>query len=278
MPTDLSEFRVGSSLSIIIPTWQEAPLIGDAVRSARRLGDEVIVVDGRSPDGTAARAAEAGAKVILAPKGRGVQLHAGAIAARGNVLLFLHADARLPARARLAIFAHLKDPRVIGGNFLIRFWPESWFTRLLVPANDRRRRLTHRFYGDSGIFVRRPNYFRLGGFEPWPVMHDYAFSARMHRAGRTAYIRDPAVLASARRFEGRELRTLARWVAIQGLYWLFVPPRVLGRLYPDVRGDRPQQFIEEWRSVASETEVSSGGAGRRLPSRVRPHRPPVLQS
>jgi glycosyltransferase involved in cell wall biosynthesis len=252
----------GSSLSIIIPTWQEAPLIGDAVRSARPLGDEVIVVDGRSPDGTAARAAEAGAKVILATKGRGVQLHAGAIAARGDALLFLHADARLPAQARLAILAHLGDPRVIGGNFLIRFWPESWFTRLLVPANDRRRRLTHRFYGDSGIFVRRLDYFRLGGFKPWPVMHDYAFSARMHRAGRTAYIRDPAVLASARRFEGRELRTLARWIAIQGFYWLFVPPRVLGRLYPDVRGERSREFIDHWRGIAETKRFQLGGIER----------------
>jgi glycosyltransferase involved in cell wall biosynthesis len=94
-------------LSIIIPSWNEAPLIVDAVNSAQRVADEVIVVDGHSSDQTAQLAKAAGARVILANKGRGTQLHAGALAATGEVLLFLHADAlatRGPQRAGAEFF------------------------------------------------------------------------------------------------------------------------------------------------------------------------------
>ncbi len=235
------------SLSVIIPAWDEAPLIADAVRCAGRIGDEVIVVDGGSRDDTAATAKGAGARVISAPKGRGIQLHAGALAADGDALLFLHADARLPVAAKDAIVNSLADPRVIGGNFLIRFLPESWFTRLLVPSNDLRRRLTRRYYGDSGIFIRSAAYRELGGFRPFPLMEDYEFSARMERSGRCAYIREVSVYASARRFRGREVRTLLLWMALQLLYWLGVPPHILARAYPDVRGEHPRRFIAECR-------------------------------
>jgi hypothetical protein len=136
---------------------------------------------------------------------------------------------------------------VIGGGFYVRFLPQSWFTRILEPANSLRRRLSRGYYGDTGIFVRRSVYHALGGPEPWPVMHDYDFSRRMERAGRCAYIRDPCIWASARRFRGREIRTLLTWLAIQGLYRLGVPPRILGWGYPDVRGrpDEERAFIAE---------------------------------
>lgn len=237
------------SISVIVPTWQEQPLIADAVGWARRLGDEVIVVDGGSSDGTVASARDAGAAVIVTGKGRGPQLHAGACSARGDILLFLHADARLPPSARGAILEALSDPGVIGGNFLIRFLPESWFTSRLVPLNDLRRRVTKRYYGDSAIFIRRSAYDHLGGFPPFPLMEDYAFSARMERAARCAYIRHVPVHASARRFRGRELRTVARWMTIQILYWCRVPAWILARGYPDRRGGEPEQFIRLWRET-----------------------------
>jgi rSAM/selenodomain-associated transferase 2 len=231
------------ALSIVIPAWNEARLIADAVQGAARIADEVIVVDGGSEDGTAQLAGAAGARVLAAPKGRGAQLHAGARAARGEVLLFLHADVRLPPAARTAILERLADPQVIGGNFLIEFLPASWFTHLLAPLNDLRRAITRRYYGDSGIFVRRTAYHALGGFRPYPLMEDYDFSSRMERAGRCAYIREIRVMASARRFQGRELRTLFCWMSLQLLYWLGVPPHRLYRAYPDVRADDAGDFI-----------------------------------
>jgi GT2 family glycosyltransferase len=97
---------------------------------------------------------------------------------------------------------------VLGGNFLLRFLPESWFTHFLVPSNDLRRRLMKRYYGDSGIFIRRDTYFALGGFRPIPLMEDYDLSRQLENAGRCVYIREPSIYASARRFKSRELRTL----------------------------------------------------------------------
>lgn len=231
-------------LSIVIPAWNEAPLIADAVACAQAIADEVIVADARSPDRTAEEAAGAGAIVVQAErKGRGPQLLAGAAAATGDVLLFLHADARLPPRARRAIEDALASPRCPGGAFYIRFLPRSWFTRALEPANDLRRAITRRYYGDTGVFVRASVYRELGGHRPWRVMHDYEFSGRLEAAGPCAYIRDPCIWADSRRFEGREIRTLLNWILVQSLYRIGVPPILLGPLYPDVRGYQPQRFI-----------------------------------
>jgi rSAM/selenodomain-associated transferase 2 len=222
-------------------------LIADAIARARELADEVIVVDGRSGDGTPFHARAAGAKVIATAKGRGIQLHAGARAARGDVLLFLHADARLPATAREAILQALADPAVIGGNFLIEFLPQSWCARALAQLNDARRKLMRRYYGDSAIFIRRDAYHALGGFKPWPLMEDYEFSGRMENAGRCAYIREVPVLASARRFRGREIRVLLLWTLILMLYWIGVPPRLLALAYRGRRADDPDAFLRAYR-------------------------------
>lgn len=233
-------------LTVIIPTWNEAPLIANAVDCARLLAEEVIVADGGSTDGTAEIARAVGCRVVASAKGRGVQVAAAARVAMGDVLLVLHADARLPPSARRAIERALADPTVPGGNFLVRFLPESRFTRVLVPFNDVRRRVTRRYYGDSAIFVRAEACRRLGPVLPWKVMMDYEYSARLESLGRGAYIREPAVWVSSRRFQGREGRTVLTWFAIQTLYRLGVPPRLLERLYPDMREREPGRFVRDW--------------------------------
>ncbi|GAC1579472.1 MAG: TIGR04283 family arsenosugar biosynthesis glycosyltransferase [Polyangiales bacterium] len=228
-------------LSIIIPTWCEAEGIGQAVRAAREVagddGDEVLVVDAGSPDDTAAVAKEAGAVVLSSGKGRGVQLHRGACAATGDTLLFLHADARLPAEARAAMERALADREIEGGNFRLRFVPETRAARIFSVANDLRRRVLGVYYGDSAPFVRRDTYHRLGGFPPLPLFEDYVFLRRMESDVRTAYVRHPAVEASARRFAEAPLRTLALWGALQGLYSLGASPQRLAHLYRS-RGNR----------------------------------------
>lgn len=241
-----------SRISVIIPTWNERPLIEDAILRARDIGDEVIVSDGGSPDGTARAAATTGACVVTGPKGRGRQLNLGAASARGDILLFLHADARLPGSARGAMLKALSDRSIIGGGFYVKFLPASWFTRLLEPANDLRRRVSRTYYGDTGIFVRASAYENLGGFRDWPIMHDFDFTKRMERSGPCAYIREPQIYASARRFRGSELRTLATWLSIRGLYLLGCSPHWLARLYPDVRGCDPEKFLHEARNALAD--------------------------
>ncbi len=224
-------------VSVVIPTWCEADTIVGAVESARRICDEVLVADAGSSDKTAELAARAGARVVQAPKGRGPQLDAGARAARGEALLFLHADARLPAAARTAIAKALADPAVLGGNFRVRFDADGAWARFFTWANDVRRRRMRIYYGDSAIFLRRAAYDQLGGFRPLPLFEDYDLVRRLERLGRTVYVRDVTVSASARRFESAPFRTMALWAGLQLLYSLGVPAKFVARLYPDRRAD-----------------------------------------
>jgi rSAM/selenodomain-associated transferase 2 len=206
------------------------------VQTAGSIADEVIVADASSADGTADVARAAGARVIsIDRKGRGPQLHAGALAAKGDVLLFLHADAQLRQGARDAILRALDDPGVVGGNFYLRFWPEGRFARVFTWANHLRRRWLRIYYGDSAIFVRRDIYEELGGFRALPILEDYELVRRLERRGKTVYVQHVEVLASARRFSARPLRTLLLWVLIQALYMAGVHPDRLARLYADLR-------------------------------------------
>jgi rSAM/selenodomain-associated transferase 2 len=222
-------------ISVIIPAFQEATQIAEVVACAREVGDEVLVVDAGSPDGTAALARAAGARVLQSPKGRGPQLDAGARAALGEVLLFLHADTRLPGTARAALEEALDVPEVEGGNFFLRFVPGSRLTRLYDVLYDVRRRWLGIYYGDSALFVRRSVYDVLGGFRPLPILEDYEFIRRLERRGRTRYVRHVEAHTSTRRFARRPLWTLFIWTAVQGLYLLGVPPQRLARLYADLR-------------------------------------------
>jgi rSAM/selenodomain-associated transferase 2 len=227
------------SIAVIIPTWCEVADIEAAVRSAGAIGDEVVVADAGSPDGTAAAARRAGAKVVQAARGRGPQLDAGARASQADVLLFLHADARLPQEAREAIQVALACDAVAGGNFMLRFEPEGYAARLFGRANHLRRRWLKIYYGDSALFMRRSVYAALGGFRPLPIFEDYELIRRFERAHDTAYIEHVEVRASARRFERAPLRSLGLWAGLQLLFSAGVSPHVLSRWYADVRLDPP---------------------------------------
>jgi rSAM/selenodomain-associated transferase 2 len=224
------------SLSIIIPTLDEAHAIGatlDALRAVRG-SVEVLVVDGGSRDGTLELLRARGVRVVEGARGRGQQMHAGACAARGRVLWFLHADTQPPAEACERIAEALGDPQVVGGNFHVRFDGALRAARFLTWLYTRLRRLGL-CYGDSAIFVRRDAYLRVGGFKSFPIFEDLDLVRQLRRAGRMAHI--PAtVITSSRRFEGRSFAlTFARWSVLQILYWLGVPPRTLGRMYAPVR-------------------------------------------
>ncbi|HEX8474175.1 MAG TPA: TIGR04283 family arsenosugar biosynthesis glycosyltransferase [Pyrinomonadaceae bacterium] len=226
-----------ASLSIIIPTLNEAHAIGATLEAARRVRGrvEVIVVDGGSTDATAEIARRSGAHVVACERGRGLQMHMGAGAARGEVLLFLHADTTAPHDAAERINEALaRDAEAVGGNFQIQFDGERRAARFLTWLYPQLRRLGLS-YGDSGIFVRASVYREVGGFEPFPIFEDLDLVRRLKRRGRMIHLATP-VVTSSRRFEGRSFAlTFARWSILQMLYWIGVHPRVLARLYAPVR-------------------------------------------
>ena len=221
-------------VSVIIPTLDEAlelpPLIAQLQLEPELA--EIVVADGGSSDGTAVIAERLGVRVVASPRGRGQQLRAGAAAASGEVLLFLHADSVFPAGGLAAITAALvQNPEAPGGNFTLVFDGESRFARWLTGfyASIRRFGL---YYGDSGIFVRRTVYDAIGGIKPIALMEDYEFVRRLERAGPTIRIEEPPLVTSSRKFTGRRAAAIvAGWLLIHLLYALGISPARLARLY-----------------------------------------------
>jgi rSAM/selenodomain-associated transferase 2 len=225
-------------VSIVIPTLDEGDRIAATLESIGRLrtgvGVEILLVDGGSRDETVAIAERHGARVLSAERGRGGQLHAGACAARGTVLWFIHADTHPPSDGLERIMEALKDERVVAGNFALTFDAGGPPARFLTWLYPRLRRLGIR-YSDSTLFVRREAYLQSGGFRPLPIFEDLDLLRRLRRLGRFASV-PSAVITSARNFQGRSFAPVfARWTALQVLYWLGVSPRVLGRFYGRAR-------------------------------------------
>jgi rSAM/selenodomain-associated transferase 2 len=221
-------------VSVVIPTLDEADRLGPLLEALLREPElaEIVVADGGSTDGTPAQARALGARVIGTERGRGQQLRAGAEAARGEILLFLHADSGFPAGGLRALCAALdRDPRAPGGNFRVVFDGGSRFARGLTLAYPWLQYFTL-YYGDSGIFVRRSVYESIGGIKPIPIMEDYDFVRRLERAGPTCRVEQPTLTTSSRKFEGRRATAIVwGWVLIHVLYWLGVSPERLARLY-----------------------------------------------
>ena len=228
--------KMRPALSIIIPALDEAHSIGATLDTLQEVRGrvEVIVVDGGSRDGTIEILRARGVRLIESGRGRGLQMHAGAEHARGHVLWFLHADTIAPAEAAERISEALSDARVVGGNFRVRFDGPTAAARFLTWLYPHLRKFGL-CYGDSGIFVRRDIYERVGGFKPFPIFEDLDLVRRLRRTGSVTQI--PAtVVTSSRRFEGRSFAlTFARWSILQVLYWIGIPPRRLARMYAPVR-------------------------------------------
>lgn len=233
-------------VSIIIPTFNEQHTITRTLEALGKLRGsfEVVVVDGTSDDETLAiveRRAASGEvnnslRVITSERGRGAQMHAGACAARGQVLWFIHADTLPPRDGVERIGEALRDSSVVGGNFQIRFDGDLRAARFLTWLYPQLRRIGL-CYGDSAIFVRSDVYQIIDGFKPLPLFEDLDLVRSMRRRGRVVLI--PAtVVTSSRRFERRSFSwTFARWSLFQVLYWLGVSPHFLGRRYAPVRGN-----------------------------------------
>ena len=189
-------------ISIIIPTFNEGrylPGTLDAIEQNHSL-HEVIVVDAGSSDGTVEIALKRRTQLISSSvKQRAAQMNLGAQSARGDVLLFLHADTRVPQDTLTKIESALANRCVVGGGFLRRYESASWFLRGTCALAGIRTRLSGWFLGDQAIFVRAEVLKTLGGFGDYNLFEDLDFSRRMRREGQVVTLRPP-VISSARRF------------------------------------------------------------------------------
>jgi rSAM/selenodomain-associated transferase 2 len=193
--------RLLTMISVIIPVLDEEPTIGPCLRQfdAQAEPHELLVVDGGSRDATAAVVMRFPQVRLLhaAEKGRGRQMNQGAANARGDLLLFLHADTRLPPQGLRLIAAQLKQTDVAAGAFALRFDHPDPFLRLLARLS----RINHLFstYGDQGLFTARRTFEAVGGFAEIPLMEDVEIQKRLRPRGRFVKIPHP-VVTSARRF------------------------------------------------------------------------------
>jgi rSAM/selenodomain-associated transferase 2 len=226
-------------VSILVPTLDEEselPLLLDAL--ACMPGNwEVVVADGGSRDATLAiaRAYRAPRVVVIEARGgRAAQLNAAARAASGDVLLFLHADSRLPCDAYASLAEAWRTAGVPGGNFALRFDGDGAFERTLGAIYRFQRR--HGFYyGDSSVWLRREAFDQLGGYREIPIMDDYDLVRRLEALGPTRCLPGPAT-TSARRWRAMGIpRTVLAWVVIRWLYVAGVSPQRLAKLYRVVR-------------------------------------------
>lgn len=210
-------------LSVVIPALNEAAALPACLERVRE-ADEIVVVDGGSTDDTAEIAEARGARLVRSAKGRGVQLRAGAEAARGDWLLFLHADTLLGPNWRREADLHIAARPAEAACFRFRLADPAWQARL-VELGVRLRRFP---YGDQGLLISRGAYVTAGGYRPIPLMEDVDL---VRRIGRVRVLGESAWTSATRWRRDGWARRSARNLGLIMLYRLGASPERLARLY-----------------------------------------------
>jgi rSAM/selenodomain-associated transferase 2 len=222
-------------LSIIIPTFNEERSLEQTLASISSHAYEIIVIDGGSKDGSVEIAHKYTAVVLDSDLGRGIQQRTGASQAQGEALLFLHADTRLPRGFEIMIEKTLSDSKTVFGAFRLGHHPSTAFLNLVALMANLRSLLLKMPYGDQGLFMRRSDYFRVGGFKDLPLMEDVDLVRRLKKIGKFKLVK-AKVRTSARRYDrnGILYTTVRNWSLIIR-YLLGQSPERLHRLYSDAR-------------------------------------------
>lgn len=223
-------------ISVVIPVLNEEKSIAATLAALAPLKPhELIIVDGGSSDRTAEICNRFGAKVLSSLRGRGLQMNHGARQATGDVLLFLHADTRLPGSAFSDILRALRNPQCVGGRFDVKLDSAHWVLGVVGVMISLRSRLSRVATGDQAIFVRQEIFAELGGYPDIPLMEDVAFSQALKRRGTVACLRS-RVVTSARRWEREGIwGTILKMWMLKSLYLVGISPVRLKRYYGDTR-------------------------------------------
>ena len=219
-------------VSIIIPVLNEATIIKQTLAELKQyLSVEIIVVDGGSQDNTVANANQVAKVITVVGKGRAGQMNAGASLAQSNILLFLHADTRLPPNFIELITKTLQQPNIIAGAFELAIDASGISLRLIEMLVKMRSRLLSLPYGDQAIFISKQAFIESGGFADLSIMEDFEFIKRVKNKGKIA-IAPAAVITSGRRWQklGVWQTTLINQLIIAG-YYLGISPAQLGNFY-----------------------------------------------
>ncbi len=225
-------------LSIIMPVLNEENILEHQLIHLKKLCEqyecELLIVDGGSQDQTVAIAERYG-HVIRAARGRAAQMNAGAVAANGQVFLFLHADTQLPPDAFLAIEHALQTPDVVGGAFKICFNCDQWSYRIVAWVTNLRSRLRKSFTGDQAYFIRASSFRAIGGYPEQLLMEDLEIVVRLKAIGGFVLL-PQYVITSARRHTRLGLlpSVLFMWY-LRVLYTFGTSPARLQRMYRDIR-------------------------------------------
>lgn len=231
---DIPFFHPMTRLSIIVPVLNEAQQIQGrlaALLPLRRRGHEVIAVDGGSRDGTADLARGLADEVFTAPRGRAAQMNAGALRARGEVLLFLHADTRLPDRADELVVRGLAQSGRAWGRFDVAIDGSHPMLGVIARCMNLRSRLTGIATGDQAMFVRREAFLQSGGFPDILLMEDIAYSRALKAISAPLCLRE-RVITSGRRWETYgTFRTILKMWGLRLAFFLGADPARLAKAY-----------------------------------------------